>query len=172
MSSLGVCSLFQDVELRERSAGEYAKTLHPSHAAALLQQHGGAGMPEMQPLPGKGPTLIAGMRVLPSRSELDRQTRDRDATQDVSQAENEVLQRIRDVLQRQRLNIDDIFRDFDHLNKGRVTRAQYFRALTTVGLKLSAADVQLLTNKYADRELSDHVDYRKFVGDLSTSQCT
>lgn len=156
----------QDVESYEQNASEYARTLHPSHAAAHLESlHGVSGAP-MQALPSRGPAVVAGMKIVGSRAEMER------AQQEAlhSASEDEVVGRIRATLARQRLDISDIFRDFDPLNKGRVTRAQFFRALTQVGLKLSAADVHVLTERYPHAEIALDVDYKRFVADLSTSQ--
>ena len=237
-ANFGVCyaAFVADVEERERGAGEYAKTLHPSHAAAALSATMGAGYgsSELQPLPSaKGAAYVAGMRIVPSKSDLEAQQ----ASQDLATTLAHTLNKIREALNGRRMHIDDICQhshsrthtlahtraqqrstthprtrdsdvrsveaapvshsfltrfssacwrccvcvfvflfvavgDFDHLNKGRVTRAQFFRALTQAGLKLSASDVSLLTASYPHAEIPADVDYRKFTADLSTGQTT
>jgi hypothetical protein len=80
------------------------------------------------------------------------------------------MSRIASTLARNRQGVEGLFRDFDPLNKGRVTRAQFFRALTQAGnlRNLSAADVHALTERYPDAEFADYTNYRAFTNDLST----
>jgi Ca2+-binding EF-hand superfamily protein len=158
-------TFLKDIAEQEIGASEYAKTLHPSHAASALQSMQFGQNPPMQLLPSRnGPQVIAGMKIIPSRSALQEQ----EASAYSRGSLQEVLGRIRATLQRNRQDISDIFRDFDGLNKGKVTRPQFFRCLTISGLKLSPADIQLLTEHYPHAEVQADVDYRRFVGDLST----
>lgn len=166
---VGICynNFLKDIEQQEVGASDYAKTLHPSHAASALQsmQTGAGTTGAMQALARPGPTVIAGMKIIPSRTALHEQEASAYANADLT----EVLQRIRAHLQRHRQDISDIFHDFDGLHKGKVTRPQFFRCLTVHGLKLSPADVHLLTESYPHQaEEGRDVDYRRFVADLST----
>jgi len=155
-------AFLKDVEERERDASAYAKTLHPSHAAAALEATYGRTAAPMQPLPRAGPQMVAGMRVLGSRAEAE-------AASNAVPPADEVMQRISASLARTRQSVEGLFSDFDPLKKGRVSRPQFFRALTQAGaLRLSAADVHALAERYPDAELADHVNYRAFSNDLST----
>jgi Ca2+-binding EF-hand superfamily protein len=162
--SIGIhyISFLKEVEQHELGANEYAKTLHPSHAAShLAQSHGPA---PMQPVQKQGAQVIAGMKIIPTRAAFEEQERAAFASADLQQ----VLGGIRETLQKKRMDIADIFIDFDPLRKGRVTQTQFFRCLTNQGLKLSPAHVRLLTESYPHPEIKEEVDWRKFVGDLST----
>lgn len=167
-SNLGVCysAFIKDVEECEKNAVEYSKTLHPSHAAAHLQATHGANEMQLSAAAASKPApFVAGMRIVSSPADLLAMQ----AAQDASTSAESVLARIRESLNRQRMSIEDIFRDYDHLNKGRTTRAQFFRALTQAGLKqLSATDMRVLADRYPHSEIPQDVDYRKFIVDLST----
>jgi len=166
--NLGVCymTFLKDLEMHEKSAEEYAKTLHPSHAAALLEATHGAG--PLNPLPKEGYTLVAGMKV-PNQRPAAGGAGGQSMQNDVSNVD-ELLQRIKETMSKQRMHsLDDIFADFDHLKKYRITRAQFFRALTNAGLKLSPQEATTIMDAYPHQEFPEEVAYKQFLTDISNA---
>ena len=156
-------AFLKDIEQAELNASDYAKTLHPSHAASHLAQS--SNVAPMVPIPRLGQQLVAGMKIIPSKAAFEEQEANAHRQTDL----NEVLNDIRAYLQKQRSSIEDIFSDFDPLRKGRVTPTQFFRCINNQGgLKISPAHVRLLTESYQHAEYPEEVDWRRFVHDLST----
>lgn len=163
--SLGIyyVGFIKDVEAQELGAGEYAKTLHPSHAASHIAAT--MGPTQMQPLQRAGTQMIAGMQIIPTRAAFE----EKQANELKNANLQEILHRIGETLNRNRMTIDDVFSDFDSLRKGRVTQTQFSRCLNSQGLRLSPADIYLLTQSYPHSEFKEEVDFRRFVADLSTT---
>ncbi|OQV15214.1 hypothetical protein BV898_10598 [Hypsibius exemplaris] len=65
-----------------------------------------------------------------------------------------------------RLNVIDFFRDFDLHNRGAVTRKQFRRATTNLGVRLSPIENIILENRYAYPRDIAFLDYAKFVMDM------
>ncbi|EKF39275.1 hypothetical protein MOQ_000499 [Trypanosoma cruzi marinkellei] len=60
-----------------------------------------------------------------------------------------IIQRVRVRVAQRRLRLDDFFADFDSLRSGRITAAQFRRALAVNSIQLSDAEFETLTSAFA-----------------------
>ena len=76
-----------------------------------------------------------------------------------------ILQKIRYTVNRSRINILPTLQGFDRLKRGFITGPQFHRALSTLQIFISTAELNVLVKAY--RTETD-VDYFKFVEDIDT----
>lgn len=66
--------------------------------------------------------------------------------------------------------MNEFFRDFDKLRKGKVTRAQFKAILATLNFTLTDEEYQFLIDKYAAEE--EMVNYAAFVDSIDSAFTT
>ena len=76
---------------------------------------------------------------------------------------NSVLDKIRQLVNRSRINILPTLTGFDRLKRGFITAPQLHRALSTLQIFISTAELNVLVNAYGNET---DVDYFKFVEDV------
>jgi len=79
---------------------------------------------------------------------------------------NEILNEIRILVANKRINVDDIFKDFDRHNKGHISRDQFNRCLTIRHILLRPQQQQKLVQAFAVPTEPSHVDYLRFISEL------
>lgn len=77
-----------------------------------------------------------------------------------------VLQRVRDTIIRFRINALPTLQDFDRLGRGYITKVQFHRALATLGITITNAELELLAGGYED---DSGIDFYKFVEDVDAT---
>ncbi|KAL7686259.1 putative EF-hand domain-containing protein [Plasmopara halstedii] len=79
---------------------------------------------------------------------------------------------IKQTVKRDRIRMDEFFRDFDKLRHGKITLAQFCAGLNSAGLHLSGEEMTMLSNEYAwkeaDRAGSHWIAWRTFVNDIES----
>ena len=74
-----------------------------------------------------------------------------------------VLNRIREKIVKFRMNTLPTLQDFDRLGRGYITKIQFHRALSTLGIQITLAELDLLATVY---ENENGIDFYKFVEDV------
>uniref|UniRef100_K3W5D1 Uncharacterized protein n=1 Tax=Globisporangium ultimum (strain ATCC 200006 / CBS 805.95 / DAOM BR144) TaxID=431595 RepID=K3W5D1_GLOUD len=82
-----------------------------------------------------------------------------------------LLRYIKQIVKRDRIRLEEYYRDFDKLRHGNVTATQFCAGLRTAGLILSKDEMKLLGDEYACRELVDSagqhfIAWKRFVDDV------
>eukprot|EP01006_Ploeotia_vitrea_P027862 TRINITY_DN60647_c0_g3_i1.p1 TRINITY_DN60647_c0_g3~~TRINITY_DN60647_c0_g3_i1.p1 ORF type:complete len:735 (+),score=439.38 TRINITY_DN60647_c0_g3_i1:166-2205(+) len=82
-----------------------------------------------------------------------------------------LLQRLRAVMARNRMDIQSAFQDFDRLRSGNVTPSIFHRTLAVMHLNLSPAEADALRARYtiADGPYKGNVLYQEFVDDVQSA---
>lgn len=84
-----------------------------------------------------------------------------------------LIRYIKQTVRRDRIRLDEYYRDFDKLRHGNVTTAQFSAGLSTAGFVMSKEEMKLLGDEYACRELLDSVGqsfvaWKRFVDDIES----
>ena len=69
-------------------------------------------------------------------------------TINLSNDPNDVESWLRSLVLMKRIRINEFFRDFDKLRKGKVTKAQFKAVLATLSIQLTDEEYQTLINRY------------------------
>ncbi len=87
---------------------------------------------------------------------------------------NELMARIRSSILGSRIRIKEHFQDFDPLNSGCITKAQFIRCLSSIGLSslgslnLNKTQMEALCNEYKSAKDSKKIDWRRFEYDIES----
>ncbi|CAK4689583.1 hypothetical protein LEN26_016013 [Aphanomyces euteiches] len=83
-----------------------------------------------------------------------------------------VLRYLKQKAKRDRIRIDEYFRDFDRLRKGKITRSQFASGLNTAGYVLSKSDLDLLADEFQfdDVDIEGHsmVAWCRFADEIDS----
>jgi Ca2+-binding EF-hand superfamily protein len=79
----------------------------------------------------------------------------------------DVEERIRACVVMKRVRIEEFFRDFDKLRKGRVTRHQFKSILSTLNFTLTEDEFEALANKYMTNDPERFFRYTDFVANIN-----
>lgn len=82
-----------------------------------------------------------------------------------------LIRYIKQVVKRDRIRLEEFYRDFDKLRHGKVTAAQFSAGLSAGGFVLSKDEMRLLGDEYASRDVVDSagqslVAWKRFVDDI------
>jgi len=87
---------------------------------------------------------------------------------------NELMARIRASILGSRIRIKEHFQDFDPLNSGCITKTQFIRCLSSIGLSslgalnLNKTQIAALCNEYKSSKDSNKIDWRRFEYDIES----
>ena len=91
---------------------------------------------------------------------------------DIASDPEDVEDRIRAMVVMKRVRIEEFFRDFDKLRKGRVTRSQFKSILSSMKFNLSDEEFEFLANKYATADPEKFFNYAAFVASINKAFTT
>lgn len=77
-----------------------------------------------------------------------------------------VVDRIKEIIIRFRMNVLPTLQDFDRQNRGYITKIQFRRALSTLKIQITDQELELLAAEY---EHENGVDYYKFIEDVDST---
>ena len=86
---------------------------------------------------------------------------------DISNDPEDVEDRIRAAVVMKRVRIEEFFRDFDKLRKGRVTRSQFKAILSSMKFSLQDEEFEFLADKYATQDPERFFQYTAFVANIN-----
>mmetsp|Transcript_2324 Transcript_2324/g.3335 ORF Transcript_2324/g.3335 Transcript_2324/m.3335 type:complete len:423 (-) Transcript_2324:34-1302(-) len=90
-------------------------------------------------------------------------------SQDISKPTSDVhelMDRIKAHVKKYRVDVKDIYRDFDRLRSGKITKAKFFTGLELCNIKLSPSDLKMLENRFEDEELADKINVGRFIDEV------
>jgi len=87
----------------------------------------------------------------------------------ISNDPNEVEERLRAIIVMKRIRIEEFFRDFDKLRKGRVTRPQFKSILSSMNFTLTSDEFKALAKKYETDDPERFFRYTEFCKNINTS---
>lgn len=84
-----------------------------------------------------------------------------------------LLRYVKQIVKRDRIRLEEYYRDFDKLRHGKVTAAQFAAGLSASGFVLSRDEMNLLSDEYASRDVVDSagqsfVAWKRFVDDVES----
>lgn len=79
----------------------------------------------------------------------------------------DVEDRIRSVVVMKRMRIEEFFRDFDKLRKGRITRSELKRILSILNFQLDENEFDALCNKYKTNDAEVFFNYVDFTASIN-----
>ena len=85
----------------------------------------------------------------------------------ISNDPSDVEDRLRSLVVMKRVRVNEFFRDFDKLRKGKVTRSQFKAILATLNFTLTDEEYQFLIDKYAAED--EMVNYAAFVDSIDSA---
>lgn len=88
---------------------------------------------------------------------------------EISNDPSDVEERIRAAVVMKRVRIDEFFRDFDKLRKGRVTRGQFKQILSTMNFNLTEDEFEALADKYVTNDPERFFRYTDFVAHINSA---
>ena len=88
---------------------------------------------------------------------------------DISNDPSDVEDRIKAAVVMKRVRIEEFFRDFDKLRKGRVTRAQFKSILSTMNFTLTNDEFKALAKKYETQDPERFFRYVDFVANINSA---
>ena len=91
---------------------------------------------------------------------------------DISNDPEDVEDRLRATVVMKRVRIDEFFRDFDKLRKGRVTRTQFKSILSGMNFSLSDEEFEFLATKYQTTDPERFFQYTAFVANINKAFTT
>lgn len=91
---------------------------------------------------------------------------------EISNDPSDVEDRIRACVVMKRVRIEEFFRDFDKLRKGRVTRAQFKSILSTLNFTLTNDEFEALADKYVTNDPERFFRYTDFVASINKAFTT
>ena len=91
---------------------------------------------------------------------------------DISNDPEDVEDRIRAAVVMKRVRIEEFFRDFDKLRKGRVTRAQFKAILSSMNFTLTDDEFEFLADKYQTQDAERFFKYTAFVANINKAFTT
>ena len=68
-----------------------------------------------------------------------------------------------------RVRIEEFFRDFDKLRKGRVTRAQFKSILSSMNFTLTNDEFKALAKKYETTDPERFFCYKDFIANINSA---
>lgn len=86
---------------------------------------------------------------------------------DISNDPNDVEDRIRSTVVMKRMRIEEFFRDYDKLRKGRVTRLEFKRILSAMGFNFTNDEFEALCDKYKTNDPEVFFDYVSFTASIN-----
>jgi Ca2+-binding EF-hand superfamily protein len=116
-----------------------------------------------------------GMHVGQTSSFFNRQTADLDVVNnrfmepkvEISNDPSDVEDRIRSMVVMKRMRIEEFFRDYDKLRKGRITRQEFKRVLACFNFVYTEDELEALCNKYKTNDPEVFFDYPAFVASIN-----
>ena len=90
---------------------------------------------------------------------------------------DDLMARIRHHVLVNRLRVGECFQDFDQLRSGFITKSQFKRGLSYLGLsalgqfQLTEAHFWVLCNHYEHSSMKDQVLWTRFMADVETGKC-
>lgn len=87
----------------------------------------------------------------------------------ISNDPNEVEDRLRAIIVMKRIRIEEFFRDFDKLRKGRVTRPQFKSILSSMNFTLTNDEFKALAKKYETADPERFFRYTDFCKNINTA---
>lgn len=88
---------------------------------------------------------------------------------DVSNDPSDVEERIKAAVVMKRVRIEEFFRDYDKLRKGRVTRNQFKSILSSMNFNLTNDEFKALAKKYETEDPERFFRYADFVANINTA---
>ena len=88
---------------------------------------------------------------------------------DISCDPNDVEDRLKAAVVMKRVRIEEFFRDFDKLRKGRVTRAQFKSILSTLNFTLTNDEFKAIAKKYETADPERFFSYKDFVANINSA---
>ena len=88
---------------------------------------------------------------------------------DISNDPSDVEERLKAAIVMKRVRIEEFFRDFDRLRKGRVTRAQFKSILSSMNFTLTNDEFKALAKKYETADPERFFRYADFVANMNTA---
>ena len=88
---------------------------------------------------------------------------------DISNDPSDVEERIKAAVVMKRVRIEEFFRDFDKLRKGRVTRAQFKSILSSMNFTLTNDEFKSLARKYETDDPERFFRYVEFCNNINTA---
>lgn len=83
-----------------------------------------------------------------------------------------LIRYIKQTVKRDRIRLDEYFRDYDKLRHGKITAAQFCAGLTSAGLRFTREELTLLSEEYAWREVDrtgcHWIAWKAFVKDIES----
>lgn len=86
---------------------------------------------------------------------------------DVANDPNDVEDRIRSTVVMKRIRIEEFFRDFDKLRKGRITRNQFKGILSAMNFALTEDEFEALADKYRTNDPEVFFNYVDFCASIN-----
>lgn len=123
---------------------------------------------EVSLLPSSQKHLEHGKRASSPNARLERAL----ATYRASSNEaDKVLEQVIRFVYERRINITNIFTDFDKLHRHRITRPQFVRGVAALGLNISLGALEVLSGKYLDEAdpSGNNIVYRRFLEDVNNA---
>lgn len=80
---------------------------------------------------------------------------------------NDVEDRIRSVVVMKRIRIEEFFRDFDKLRKGRITRSELKRILSVLNFTFEDVEFEALCDKYKTQDAEVFFNYVDFAASIN-----
>lgn len=86
---------------------------------------------------------------------------------DISNDPSDVEDRLKSIIVMKRVRIEEFFRDFDKLRKGRVTRPQFKQILSSMNFTLTADEFKALASKYETADPERFFRYVDFCANIN-----
>jgi hypothetical protein len=86
---------------------------------------------------------------------------------EISNDPSDVEDRIRSVVVMKRIRIEEFFRDFDKLRKGRITREEFKRILACLNFRLTQVELDALCEKYVTNDPEKFFNYVAFTAGIN-----
>lgn len=74
-----------------------------------------------------------------------------------------VMQKVKDHVKLFRIDVKDIFKDFDRLRSGKITKAKFYTGLEMCKLALSKNEIQALEDRFEDSAAKDKIVISEFI---------
>ena len=82
----------------------------------------------------------------------------------------EILGEYRKAVNNKRINLKPLFQDFDITNNSHVTKMQFSRVLTQLGIIASDSTMNLVLKRYMDKGNVDEINYVDFCNEIDTPE--
>jgi hypothetical protein len=86
---------------------------------------------------------------------------------DISNDPSDVEDRIRSLVVMKRIRVEEFFRDYDKLRKGRITRSEFKRILACFNFIYTENELEALCNKYKTNDPEVFFNYPAFTASIN-----